>query len=74
MLGKIIAPNRPFDPNSTETREEYELSAIYPIGILSSKDGLVILEKEEQPLKSYPGDRGDEAISGSLYLNEKDKN
>jgi len=70
---KTIGPNRLFDPTK-ESREEYELDAIYSIGIFSEKNGLVILEKEEQPLKSYPGDRGDEAISGSLYLNEKDKN
>lgn len=74
MLGKIIGPNRPFDPNGKETREEYALDAVFPIGIFSEKNGLVILEKEEQPLKSYPGDRGDEAISGSLYSDGENKN
>ncbi|MEW6617086.1 MAG: hypothetical protein AB1333_01555 [Patescibacteria group bacterium] len=70
MSDKTIGPNKPFDPKK-ETQEEYELSAIFPIGILSSKNGLVLLEEEKQPLRSYPGDRGDEAISGPLYSDEK---
>lgn len=73
MSGKTITPNRPFDPTK-ETREEYELNAVFPIGIFSEKNGLVLLKNEEEPLQPYPGDRGDEAISGHLYSDEKNKN
>jgi|GEM_PF-3478913 len=72
MSGKTIGPNRPFDPDK-ESREEYELNAIFPIGIFSEKDGLVILKEEPQQLRSYSGDRGDEAIPGCLYSDEEIK-
>ena len=71
---KSIGPNRPFDPTK-ETREEYELNAVFPIGIFSEKNGLVLLEEflEEKPSGPYPGDRGDEAVSGSLYSEDEKK-
>ena len=67
---KPIGPNGPFDPTK-ETREEYELNAVFSIGIFSEKNGVVLLQEEKQSLRSYPGDRGDEAISGCLYIDEK---
>ncbi len=65
MSGKIIAPNRPFN-QTNETKEEYELNAVFPIGIFSEKNGFVLLEEEKQPLRSYPGDKGDSAVVGEI--------